>query len=115
MWVINTLAGNLVDHRDLITALFAPYSISQDITAMMNPSQTEYRSYLLRLWRSNARDPWHVMIEQVGSREQHTFANLESLLEFLQADQSESATQIRPTPLEGDLLDVESGSENTRR
>ncbi len=75
----------------------------------MNPSQTEYRSYLLRLWRSNARDPWHVMIEQVGSREQHTFANLESLIDFLQADQSESA------PLEGDPLDSESGSENTRR
>jgi hypothetical protein len=49
------------------------------------------------------------MIEQVGSREQHTFANLESLIDFLQADQSESA------PLEGDPLDSESGSENTRR
>jgi hypothetical protein len=57
----------------------------------MSPSQTEYRSYLLRLWRLGEQEPWHAMIEQVGSNERHTFANLESLLDFLQSGQSESA------------------------
>ena len=57
----------------------------------MNTSQTEYRSYLLRLWRLGETSPWHVMIEQIGSKERHTFVNLENLLDFLQAEQSGSA------------------------
>jgi hypothetical protein len=59
----------------------------------MNPSQTEYRSYLVRLWRSSDKDPWRAMIEQVGSNEQLMFANLESLLDFLQSGQSESVVE----------------------
>ncbi len=52
----------------------------------MNPPQTEYRSYLVRLWRSSDKDPWRVMIEQVGSNERRMFTNLENLLYFLQSD-----------------------------
>ncbi len=62
---------------------------------MMNTSQTEYRSYLLRLWRLGETSPWHVMIEQIGSKEQHTFANLDNLLDFLQAEQSGSAIEAQ--------------------
>jgi hypothetical protein len=61
----------------------------------MNTSQTEYRSYLLRLWRLGETSSWHVMIEQIGSQERHTFANLKSLIDFLQAEQSGSAIEAQ--------------------
>jgi hypothetical protein len=59
----------------------------------MASSQTEYRSYLLRLWRLGKNEPWHVMLEQVGSKEKHTFVDLESLIDFLQPSEDESAVE----------------------
>jgi hypothetical protein len=53
------------------------------------------------------------MIEQVGSNERHTFANLESLVDFLQPGRSESATETRPFRSGG--YDAGSDDENTRR
>jgi len=66
-----------------------------------NISQTEYRSYLLRLWRLSDKAPWHVMLEQVGSQERRTFGNLESLLEFLRA--GEGIPTIENAPLTNTL------------
>jgi hypothetical protein len=50
-----------------------------------NAKRTEYRSFLLRLWRSGERGEWRAMLEQVGSAERHSFASLQDLLAFLQA------------------------------
>lgn len=77
----------------------------------MPPPQTEYRSYLLRLWRLSKEEPWHVMLEQVGSKEQHTFADLESLLDFLQPSQDEAA----PRPFLSDEDEARPDGEDTRR
>ena len=63
----------------------------------IDTAQTEYRSYLLRLWRLSDQAPWHVMLEQVGSQERHTFGNLESLLDFLR--EGEGPTTIESAPL----------------
>ena len=67
----------------------------------MDIPQTEYRSYLLRLWRLSEEASWHVMLEQVGSQERRTFADLESLLEFLR--EGERAPTIESTPLSSTL------------
>ena len=77
----------------------------------MDASQTEYRSYLLRLWRLGKEEPWHVMLEQVGSKERHTFANLEGLWDFLQPSQDEMA----PRHFLSDGDDTRSDDEDTRR
>jgi len=66
-------------------------------TVNMTSSQTEYRSYLVRLWRSSDNEPWHVMTEQIGSNERLMFANLESLLDFLQSGQSKSVVEPKPS------------------
>ncbi len=58
-------------------------------------AQTEYRSYLLRLWRLGDAAPWQAMLEQVGSQERHTFGDLESLLDFLRAGEGNSPYSAR--------------------
>ena len=63
---------------------------------MRNVSRTEYRSYLLRLWRLGAESPWHVMVERVGSQDRHTFADLEELMDFLQVGEDDSVTIADP-------------------
>jgi len=47
------------------------------------PVSTRYHSYLLRLWSADEGQAWRVMLEAVGTHERHSFANLESLFEFL--------------------------------
>ncbi len=51
----------------------------------MGQSQTEYQSYLLRLWRSGKEEPWRAMLEAVNNNERHSFANLEDLIAFLRS------------------------------
>ncbi len=51
----------------------------------MGQSQTEYQSYLLRLWRSGKEEPWRAMLEAVGNNERHSFVDLEDLVAFLQS------------------------------
>lgn len=59
------------------------YNMEQRSRQTIDTARTEYRSYLLRLWRLSETSPWHVMLEEVGSQERHTFGNLENLLDFL--------------------------------
>lgn len=51
----------------------------------MGQSQTDYQSYLLRLWRSGKEEPWRAMLEAVDNNERHSFANLEDLVAFLRS------------------------------
>jgi hypothetical protein len=55
-----------------------------------NNEAPAYTSYLLRLRRRPAPggEARQVMLQQVGSEEQHFFPDLEALLRFLQADRA---------------------------
>jgi hypothetical protein len=51
----------------------------------LGQSQTEYQSYMLRLWRSGQKEPWRGMLEAVDHSERHTFVDLEDLFAFLRS------------------------------
>lgn len=45
----------------------------------------DYRSYLLRLWRTREDgQEWRALLEEVGTGNRYGFANLEKLIAFLQ-------------------------------
>ncbi len=53
---------------------------------MMTEAQPDYLAYLLRLWRVNATvGAWRASLEDPHTGEQHAFASLEALSDFLQA------------------------------
>ena len=45
---------------------------------------TNYRAYLLRLWRERPKGPWRASLEEAQSREKRNFANVESLMAFIE-------------------------------
>ncbi len=45
--------------------------------------QSQYQSYLLRLWRSNSHSSWHGSLQSTASGEKQTFADLPALVAFL--------------------------------
>ncbi|MGD2148552.1 MAG: hypothetical protein PVH41_17795 [Anaerolineae bacterium] len=48
-------------------------------------SLSDYRSYLLRLWRVDGSDPvWRASLESVESRERIGFASISDLFRFLE-------------------------------
>jgi len=51
---------------------------------MVKQPESEYQSYLLRLWRTGEEKAWRVMLEHVGTHERHGFTDLEGLYAFLQ-------------------------------
>ena len=55
---------------------------------MTEHAESQYQSYLLRLWRSGESKTCRVMLERIDSHERHGFADLEDLCAFLreQAD-----------------------------
>lgn len=62
----------------------------------MESSRSQYRSYLLRLWRSGDGKTWRAMVEEIGSHETHHFADLEELCAFLRK-QTEDDTRTSRT------------------
>jgi hypothetical protein len=50
----------------------------------MEQLESQYQSYLLRLWCSDEGKIWRVMLECVGTHERHGFNDLEGLCAFLQ-------------------------------
>ncbi len=46
--------------------------------------QTQYVSYLMRLWRPGTMSAWHIQLEHVGTGEKLSFADLDALNTFLQ-------------------------------
>lgn len=49
---------------------------------------SDYRSYLMRLWRSHrrGRTGWHVMLEDPRTGERHGFESLETMVDFLKSE-----------------------------
>ena len=49
---------------------------------------SDYRSYLMRLWRSDrhGRTEWTVMLEDPRTGERHGFESLETMKDFLKAE-----------------------------
>ncbi|MEM7115963.1 MAG: hypothetical protein AAF614_26210 [Chloroflexota bacterium] len=46
---------------------------------------TNYRAYLLRLWRERPKGPWRASLEEAQSHEKRNFADVASLMVFLEA------------------------------
>ena len=45
--------------------------------------EPQYRSYLMRLWRTDKGKAWRVMLECVETHERHGFADIKGLYAFL--------------------------------
>lgn len=50
---------------------------------MQEQLESQYQSYLLRVWREGEGKAWRAMLEHVASHERHGFADMESLCAFL--------------------------------
>jgi hypothetical protein len=53
----------------------------------MASERRHYHSYLLRLWQAGSGDTpeWRIVLEDVRTRERHTFMSIESVAAFLYA------------------------------
>ena len=51
---------------------------------MKKEHATDYRAFLLRLWRERESSPWRATVESPHTGERHGFANLELLFAFLE-------------------------------
>jgi len=61
-----------------------------------NPTPKKYRSYLLRLWRSETLDPgWRASLEDPHTGERIGFASLEQLFAFLMEQVERDAKGIK--------------------
>lgn len=60
---------------------------------MTERTESQYQSYLLRLWRAGEGKACRVMLERVDSHERHGFADLEELLAFLREQANDSKEQ----------------------
>jgi hypothetical protein len=49
----------------------------------MRDNHSEYRSYLLRLWRGSAGGVWHASLESTATGQLVQFADLAALIAFL--------------------------------
>jgi len=50
----------------------------------MTQSNSDYQSYLLRLWRPDDRTAWRILLEHIHSGERQSFPDLGNLFEFLE-------------------------------
>ena len=64
---------------------------------MKEHPESQYQSYLLRLWRAGEGKACRVMLEHVGSHERHGFANLEELCAFLREQSCEAPQSPKTT------------------
>lgn len=47
---------------------------------------TNYKGYLVRIWRSSSHSPWRASTRNTNTGEQHQFATLEALFLFLREE-----------------------------
>lgn len=59
----------------------------------MERHESQYQSYLLRLWRAGEEKAWRVMLEHISTRDRHGFADLEGLCVFLR-EQMKDKVQV---------------------
>jgi hypothetical protein len=45
---------------------------------------TRYQSYLLRLWRTDAGDPWRALLIWIPTGEQYHFTSVDACLDFVE-------------------------------
>ena len=50
---------------------------------MINQHESQYQSYLLRVWCDNEGEIWRIILEHVGTHERYGFTDFESLCAFL--------------------------------
>mgnify|MGYP001167498639 CR=1 FL=1 len=55
----------------------------------MNPNTTNYQAYLLRLWRDGPHNRWRASVQSTKAGEVQFFADVQSLLNFLQGQTAE--------------------------
>jgi hypothetical protein len=69
------------------------------------PSQpADYHSFLLRLWRSDPRQPWHASMQSTATGEIQHFATLDHMIDFLYSHLSSSDSLSPQTPDQEDSL-----------
>ena len=70
----------------------------------MTGEKRDYQAYLLRLWRVNTSRGavWHASLEDSRTGERRGFANLDSLLKFLE-EQTKNADQLNRRDKGGQL------------
>lgn len=63
-------------------------------------SETNYHSYLLRLWRDSADQPWRASLQSTATQEITSFGDLQTLFDFLmdQPSTGEKACNPRKPP-----------------
>jgi hypothetical protein len=67
---------------------------------LVDPNNPDYHSYLLRLWRDRAQDPWRASLQSTATEQLLQFASLEALFAFLIAllgDGAAGSGEIRST------------------
>ena len=64
------------DHKD-------DFTNADERQAASVAQAADYRSYLLRLWRSRSDTGWRGSLQSAQSGERHMFADMESLVAFL--------------------------------
>ena len=66
----------------------------------MTSTSRRYRSYLVRLWRSESDDAqtWHASTEETMTGERRNFAGIKQLFCFLEQQTHESPTDHMITP-----------------
>ena len=65
----------------------------------MEQSESQYQSYLLRLWRDGEEKAYLAMLEHVDSHERFGFGNMESLCAFLREHASEQCNKNTVEPV----------------
>jgi hypothetical protein len=48
--------------------------------------RTEYRGYLLRLWREGPEAPWRAHLRSIATGQEHRLSSLEALFAFLEQE-----------------------------
>jgi len=61
---------------------------------------SNYRAFLLRLWRDDQSSPWRAQLEEAHSSQQYNFNGIEPLVEFLLAEVAGDACVEGHEPLE---------------
>ena len=67
--------------------------------------QRRYLSYMLRLWETSdgEREIWRASLESPGSGQRRGFASVQSLIDFLEAQTSQTAPRNERVPDRDDL------------
>lgn len=71
---------------------------------MIKATERTYQAYLLRLWRDGTNEPWRASLQSTKENNTRCFADVKSLITFLEAQTSETEqavtiAPVAPTPM----------------